>query len=1339
LRLVFTATISVALCAVALVAAPAQAFTGHLLLNSFDGSAVGRTFVHPTGIAIDESVTARAGNVFVAEYQPVIDVFGPEGGTPAGFASPFGIEHSFAFSTENIGVAIDNSGGPSSGDLYVADFLHGRVVKFALDPLSEEYEYVCEINGFGGGCSPGGGNPTQAFADASGIAVDSHGNIYVSDRSHEVIDEFDESGGDVQQIKGGASPGPLGNPGALAFDSAGNLFVQEYFSGPVRELEANGSHEIEPEEPPNVFDSEESYGVAVNQSTDTVYVAHQNHISQYSSTGTSEGEFGNGILSAVRGIAVNAETGDIFVSDTPEVANGRFVRVFSERVTLPDVTTGTAFPVGPNTATLHGAVNPAGVQVAGCEFEWGTTTAYGHNSPCVRDENGETDLGAGTEPIAVHADLEGLEAGTPYHVRLVANNAESAFKGKGEDIAFHTAGSPIVGSQSATGVGQLAATLQAQVNPDAFATTYHFEYIAEGADFKEHGFEHAIKAPPSADPSLGSGQGDQPASQPIEGLAPATLYHYRVVADNSYADTHGGPVAGAPQTFTTLPAVAIDSESVSAVGSFGAVLAAQINPLGRETTYHFEYVDDAHFQGEGGFASAATERVPLSDAGIGSGSSDEAVSNEISGLQAATLYHFRVVADNALAEAFGGPITGPDRTFTTLNSNGFVHLPDSRGWEMVSPTDKSEGRGGVFSLNSGPQYELPLQSSPTGETITYSGEPFSLDSQRGDTNQYFSQRRANGWSTQDITTAGGGNHYVGFSRDLSTGMLAAIGGKNAVPLNAQAPTGYANLYLSNGGSYTPVITTQPPNRTFEVFGHAYLVAGVVTEMRLRKDLLFAGASSDSSHIFFEANDALTPEAMVGDSLENNLYEWSHGQLHAVNLLPGQTHSNPGASFGIDYGDYTSTNRPPNLLNAISADGSRAFWTGSDGSLYVRENPDQPQSALDGGGRCTEQSRACSVRVDAAVGGGGAFQTASTDGALVLFSKGGHLYSYDLETENTVDLAPGGGVQSVMGASDDGSRVYFVSNADLTGGEENEGGEVAQKGQPNVYLGSGGATTFIATLSPQDNELHPPEVEGGEPQVSDKFGDWQRSFFLRTARVSPNGRYLAFESLRPLTGYDNTRTVTEDLTYQVFLYDAASPHALVCASCKPDGSQPSGDPILPTPANAIYQQRYLDDAGQLFFTSPDALAPQDTNGHMDVYEYENGSASLISSGTSDQGSYFADATPSGSDVFFTTHQALLPQDTDEITDLYDARVNGGFPYRPPATPCLGEATCRSPVEEFPAEQTASTPNFHGPEDPHKEPLVRCKSGFFHKHGKCVKHPHTRGHHKRANHNSHRGVR
>jgi hypothetical protein len=146
-----------------------------------------------------------------------------------------------------------------------------------------------------------------------------------------------------------------------------------------------------------------------------------------------------------------------------------------------------------------------------------------------------------------------------------------------------------------------------------------------------------------------------------------------------------------------------------------------------------------------------------------------------------------------------------------------------------------------------------------------------------------------------------------------------------------------------------------------------------------------------------------------------------------------------------------------------------------------------------------------------------------------------------------------------------------------------------------------------------------------------------------------------------------------------------------------------------------QQRYLLDDGRLFFDSTDELLPQASNaGELNVYEYEpggvgscqregSGCLSLISTGASNENSYFVDASTSGNDVFLVTRQQLVAQDGDEALDLYDARVAGGFAAATPP-PCGGEA-CRPPVTAAPAIYEAPpSATFVGPGNP-PQPSVK----------------------------------
>jgi hypothetical protein len=115
------------------------------------------------------------------------------------------------------------------------------------------------------------------------------------------------------------------------------------------------------------------------------------------------------------------------------------------------------------------------------------------------------------------------------------------------------------------------------------------------------------------------------------------------------------PVTDSPRLLTleeALPAAATTRAATMVTGT-GATLNATVNPNQSATSYHFEY----------GTTAAYGAQVPADDAPAGSDAGDHAVSQQISGLEANTTYHYRVVASNE-----AGSTHGEDRTFTTLNT-----------------------------------------------------------------------------------------------------------------------------------------------------------------------------------------------------------------------------------------------------------------------------------------------------------------------------------------------------------------------------------------------------------------------------------------------------------------------------------------------------------------------------------------------------------------------------------------------------------------------------------------------------------------------------------------------
>jgi hypothetical protein len=206
--------------------------------------------------------------------------------------------------------------------------------------------------------------------------------------------------------------------------------------------------------------------------------------------------------------------------------------------TLPafNVQSGSVTELGETSATLNGSINPEGLAITECFFEYGKTTAYGTSAPC--EAPAAAEIGSGNAPVAVHAHVAGLSPSSEYHYRLVgASSAFGGVKVRGTDAAFGTQGPPQIVSEAFSKVGQSSATISGQVNPHSSATTYFVEYLTEAA-FKASGYATASRVP-IAGAAIGSGFANVEVSQALSGLAPATKYHFRLFAENGLNHSEG--------------------------------------------------------------------------------------------------------------------------------------------------------------------------------------------------------------------------------------------------------------------------------------------------------------------------------------------------------------------------------------------------------------------------------------------------------------------------------------------------------------------------------------------------------------------------------------------------------------------------------------------------------------------------------------------------------------------------------------------------------------------------------------------------------------------------------
>jgi hypothetical protein len=726
------------------------------------------------------------------------------------------------------------------------------------------------------------------------------------------------------------------------------------------------------------------------------------------------------------------------------------------------------------------------------------------------------------------------------------------------------------------------------------------------------------------------------------------------------------------------------AESVSGTRTTSTVLHAEINPNGQATRYVFQYLSEAEYEAnEPSERFAGAMEAPAGGGEIEGGSIGK-VGVSISGLAPDTAYRFRVIATSECNGEGGEPCVAEGEALSFATYPFFPPgLPDHRVYELVSPAQKHGGEVIPAEPQTGSCREckpnafgvvFPMQSSPDGEALAYEGQPFNPFEGAVNYDSYVARRTASGWQSKALIPAlpPGGSRQVTFDSSLEQGLLSV----ESSELELQPTT-------AEPGARTPLITETPPNRT--TGPDAFRIA-------------YGGHSADFTRQFFAANDSLTeetpfaPEPPDPGASKNDLYEWHEGQLTLVNVLPGNETIATGAKFASISPD----------TNAISEDGSKVFFEDEAGNLYVRE-----------GGEVTTQ-----------FDDGGHFLSATPNGSEALLTDG---CLYSLGSESCTDLTEGhGGFKGLAGQSKDLSHLYFVDTAVLAGNEgaglDSAGNsQFAEAGKSNLYSWSEGTASFVAQLVTQG------------PGGTTDGGDWAASPAARTAEASPHGRFLAFGSVAPLTGYDNVGK------NEAFLYDSAS-GKLVCASCNPTGEAPLGKTTLrrigqPLPVEGFPQPRYLTDEGRLYFDTQDSLSARDTNeGVEDVYEYspqgagaegtcerEAGCTRLISAGTESVDSNLIAVDETGKNVFFDTRDKLALKDKDELLDIYDAREGGGIAAESEISraECQGE-NCQTPVTP-PNDPTPGSSTFEGAGNVKEAPVAKkhAKKKHAKKHNKKAK--------------------
>jgi hypothetical protein len=511
---------------------------------------------------------------------------------------------------------------------------------------------------------------------------------------------------------------------------------------------------------------------------------------------------------------------------------------------------------------------------------------------------------------------------------------------------------------------------------------------------------------------------------------------------------------------------------------------------------------------------------------------------------------------------------------------------------------------------------------------------------------------------------------------------------------------------------------------------------------------YAGASEDLSRVFIQPGQPLLPNDTAHEYA--GIYEIAGVGTPSPELRLVNVDNSGNELVNGEQGPLLGDDQPVGTTvgtryHAISQSGRTVFFEATPPgtgvlTLYARIDNGEPDAhtvdisnpAAEGASECTT----CSATTAEAT-----FQGASADGSKVFFTTSQQLLNSD--TDNTTDLyeydfnnppgknlvqisgggvgdpSPGSGaeVQGVPRTSSDGSHVYFCAEGVLTT-VPNGNGEVALAGHENLYGYDTitGETKFVALGG----------VATGEFDFKKRYSQDMQRYVQTTAE----GRYLVFSSAARLAGDTNTGLA-------VYRYDFQTGELTWVSHAAP-GFTPLNEGknafVAPLPGTAVGSELDSDDWNRaisengeyIIFTTSEKLQADDVNGAPNVYLWHNGTVSMISDGHDPEGveregpggNVDTAMSASGSDIFFFTHTQLVGQDTDELQDIYDARIDGGVP-RPTEPSCSGEA-CQGAPSGPPSLGSSGTSSFTGggnltpgstafppPEEPKAKPLTRAQ--------------------------------
>jgi hypothetical protein len=1150
-----------------------------------------------------------------------------------------------------VGVAVDGAPGGSRGDVFVEDERNHRVEKFAPEGefLLAWGEGVANGKEEAQRCGPeavpattecqagvepkvegtGEGHGEFERLESNAIAAGSTGAVFVG--GDDRVQEFSETGVFSKQV----TLNGAGFIRALAVNKDQDVYVMgSELSAGVHEYSPAGVEIGEPR------DSSGGPDVLALGPSDELFVGDPElgRILEFEAAGEEketasipQPSNGEGVD---RGLAFGDADGNLYLEYNNVHIIGRPARgplVESEEVTAERL----------GAASVRASIDPENAHTS-YHLDYGLEEAH--------ETETETAVLAveGLEPETVEFKLIGLQPGASYHFHVVASNANGTSSGERE--TFVELPALEIEGESAGEVSATGARLEADINPEGSASSYHFQYGLSTA--------YEGGSVPVPDGSAGSGEAGVQVGVQLEDLTAQTTYHYRVVVENPLS---GGPVVGRDRTFTTRGATSpglIDGrewEMVSPPDKHGASLEMsteegglfQAAEDGERITYFAEAPITEHPASARSFAYSQL----LSTRGADGGWSTQDITTpqeSVQGLISGGLDEYKMFSSDlssALVEAQGAtPLCPnaregecPERTPYVRQSASGEFLPlltranvlsgvKYGGKEIEPRPEELPGVGGA-GFEDGAQF---VASTPDLSHVVLSA-PLVL------TNGFKAGFTPEASATSLYESSAGALELVSILPDehpaAEEGEAASLGNRNFGVRNAIFSDGGRIVFETEGAGGTDkhlYMRDLSLERTVQLDA----VQGDVVNPG-HEEPIFVDATPDDSRIFFLDSQRLTEDASEGGHPSLYMCEIAvvEGQPKctlkdlSVPLHAGENANVAGPDLGIDEtGTYvyfvaTSVLAPgasagsPNLYVEDTLSGETQLVA----TLSAEDAPDWSAGEL-------EEFKGLTSRV-------------SANGRFVAFMSQRSLTGYD--NEDATSLAPGERM-------DEEVFLYHAPEPE------------------QLTAGDPGTLTCVScdpTGARPYGVLDPPEAGGRElALLVDRPGDWDGKWLAGSLPSWP--KIDTFHALYEPRNLDNDGRVFFD----------------------------SADALVPQDVNGkedVYEYE-----------------PQGAGGCALVA----GCVGLISSGASTEESAFVDAGGAGpdggegEDVFFMTTAKLAPQDTDSALDVYDAHVCSAVAPCPSgvaivAPACSTADSCRAAAAPQPDVFGApSSATFSGPGNP-----------------------------------------